>query len=1562
MRKSAWEISTSYSGLSGPLYMVRTLTQMVVATALVPWIVACGDGGTGPPPEPPNRAPLAIGNIPQQTVHVGDSATLEIADYFEDPDGDLLVYAATTSNSEVATVSADGSQVTIASVAQGSTNVTVTATDPGGLSASQTFEVTVPNRAPLPVDSIPGVRFHKGDTATFNLAGYFTDPDGDTLTFEAESADEGIATAAVSGESLTVRAISQGAAEITVTARDPGELFAAQTFTATVPNRAPTVADSIPAVEMFTGDSLAIDLPAHFADPDGDTLTFEAESADEGVAAASLLEGTITLRATAQGTTEITVTARDPGELAAAQTFEVTVPNRGPLPADSIPGVRFHKGDTTTFNLAGYFTDPDGDTLTFGAESADEGIAAVAVSGESLTVRAISQGAAEITVTARDPGELYAAQTFTVTVPNRAPTVADSIPAVEMFTGDSLAIDLPAHFADPDGDTLTFEAESADEGVAAASLLEGTITLRATAQGTTEITVTARDPGELAAAQTFEVTVPNRGPLPADSIPGVRFHKGDTATFNLAGYFTDPDGDTLTFEAESADAEIAAVTVLGGVLTLRAIRQGATEITVTARDPGELATAQTFTATVPNRAPTVADSIPAVEMFTGDSLAIDLPAHFADPDGDTLTFEAESADEGVAAASLSEGTITLRATVQGTTEITVTARDPGELAAAQTFELTVPNRAPTVADSIPAVELSAGDSLAVDLPAHFTDPDGDTLTFEAESADEGIASATVSEGTLAIRAGTHGATVITITARDRGGLHAVAAFGVIVTNQPPVAGLPISTLVMLEDESRDIALWRHFGDPDGDLLAYTAESTSPRAVETSVSNGDLFVTALNPGTAVVTVTARDPGGLSVSHQFDVAVLDARDRNVLIVLYNAMGGPYWENSENWLTDLPLDRWHGVEVDAAGRVAGLDLSRNHLTGSIPAILGRLERLKRLHLGSNNLAGTIPPEIGLLAELETLDLADNDLTGVIPPELGDLARLEELKLRDCDIGGTIPSEFRGLINLRNLDLNRTGVTGSIPPELGSLTRLEDIRVFGARLTGTIPPELGNLRQLRYLILSRNNLTGLIPPELGNLGRLRELGLAGNRLTGPIPPELGRLGGLRIASFEGTRLSGPIPATLLALDLFSLRVRGTGLCVPGTEDFVAWLEDGPAVDVPVGGRLLFCNAADIDGLTALYEATRGEDWSNSQGWGDGVVLDRWHGVATDTLGRVETLDLSRNGLVGRFPSALGHSLGRMVRLRIGGNALTGPLPRSLATVPLRELHYADTGLCTPAEASFQAWLGAIPSHQGTGVECDLLSERDVLSALYRAAGGPEWTYSGNWGTDSSLGDWFGVEVDAEGRVISLNLRSNGLTGSIPEELGLLSHLEAIDLAQNGLRGPIPRSLAMLTNLVHLDLEQNHLTGSIPDEMGLLPHLQTLDLKYNGLSGSMPRSLAMATNLATLDLGWNGLTGSVPDELGLLRHLKILALTANEFSGPIPRSLARLTRLEHLVLAGNDLTGSIPPELGELGRLKSLGLGDNRLVGPIPSELGSLADLSILDLRGNQLTGSIPPEPYILL
>ena len=52
-------------------------------------------------------------------------------------------------------------------------------------------------------------------------------------------------------------------------------------------------------------------------------------------------------------------------------------------------------------------------------------------------------------------------------------------------------------------------------------------------------------------------------------------------------------------------------------------------------------------------------------------------------------------------------------------------------------------------------------------------------------------------------------------------------------------------------------------------------------------------------------------------------------------------------------------------------------------------------------------------------------------------------------------------------------------------------------------------------------------------------------------------------------------------------------------------------------------------------------------------------------------------------------------------------------------------------------------------------VSEREVLEALYKATDGPNWGRNDNWLTDSPLGDWFGVDTDADGRVVDLELTS---------------------------------------------------------------------------------------------------------------------------------------------------------------------------------------------------------------
>ena len=77
-----------------------------------------------------------------------------------------------------------------------------------------------------------------------------------------------------------------------------------------------------------------------------------------------------------------------------------------------------------------------------------------------------------------------------------------------------------------------------------------------------------------------------------------------------------------------------------------------------------------------------------------------------------------------------------------------------------------------------------------------------------------------------------------------------------------------------------------------------------------------------------------------------------DREVLVQLYNALDGENWTNSTNWLTERPIREWHGVTNDASGRVTGLMLEGNELTGEMPAGLGSLSNLKRLEFSNNHL----------------------------------------------------------------------------------------------------------------------------------------------------------------------------------------------------------------------------------------------------------------------------------------------------------------------------------------------------------------------------------------------------------------------------------------------------------------------------------------------------------------------------------------------------------------------------------------------------------------------------------
>ncbi|MXX74469.1 MAG: PKD domain-containing protein [Holophagales bacterium] len=95
---------------------------------------------------PSNSAPAGVGTLSDLALRVEDGAqSVEASGAFEDPDGDALTYAATSTAPAVAGVGVSGSLLTVTPLAVGSAEIAVTATDVGGvnLSATQTFQVRV---------------------------------------------------------------------------------------------------------------------------------------------------------------------------------------------------------------------------------------------------------------------------------------------------------------------------------------------------------------------------------------------------------------------------------------------------------------------------------------------------------------------------------------------------------------------------------------------------------------------------------------------------------------------------------------------------------------------------------------------------------------------------------------------------------------------------------------------------------------------------------------------------------------------------------------------------------------------------------------------------------------------------------------------------------------------------------------------------------------------------------------------------------------------------------------------------------------------------------------------------------------------------------------------------------------------------------------------------------------------------------------------------------------------------------------------------------------------------
>ena len=205
----------------------RKVVFGICAVLLAVGIAACGDGSTD---LPLTHAPRAVGALPDLELPVGETALVEVSGLFSDADGDVLSYEVRSSAPTVVAAEVSGGAVQLVALARGMATVTVTARDPQGRAAALRFEVTVPNMAPVTVGAIPDVELRVGSAELLAMSGFFSDPDGDALRYEATSSHPDVAAIGVSADTVTVTALAAGTSRVTIAARDPGGLGAELSF------------------------------------------------------------------------------------------------------------------------------------------------------------------------------------------------------------------------------------------------------------------------------------------------------------------------------------------------------------------------------------------------------------------------------------------------------------------------------------------------------------------------------------------------------------------------------------------------------------------------------------------------------------------------------------------------------------------------------------------------------------------------------------------------------------------------------------------------------------------------------------------------------------------------------------------------------------------------------------------------------------------------------------------------------------------------------------------------------------------------------------------------------------------------------------------------------------------------------------------------------------------------------------------------------------------------------------------------------------------------------------
>lgn len=224
--------------------------------------------------------------------------------------------------------------------------------------------------------------------------------------------------------------------------------------------------------------------------------------------------------------------------------------------------------------------------------------------------------------------------------------------------------------------------------------------------------------------------------------------------------------------------------------------------------------------------------------------------------------------------------------------------------------------------------------------------------------------------------------------------------------------------------------------------------------------------------------------------------DPRDVFAINSLYAALGSP---PIPGWIPlggDPCTEAWQGV-LCVNSNITGISLNNANLGGELGTNLDAFSAIISINLSGNHIGGTIPAN--LPPTMKTLFLSDNQFTGGLP-DLSALSQLTDLSINKNNLTGELPDTFQLLQGLINLDLSENNISGPLPPSMGNLSSLTTLRLQDNELTGLL--DIIQDLPLNELNIENNQFSGPIPPRLLTLPNFRSTGNPFNTTVLSSPP----------------------------------------------------------------------------------------------------------------------------------------------------------------------------------------------------------------------------------------------------------------------------------------------------------------------------------------------------------------------------------------------------------------------------------------------------------------------------